>query len=85
MELPVGARHERDDEQMTEKRVGVGVRTKDEGSERQLFTDKQADTWLQPAGRWGEAKSTVSSGDGAACRGATRTPGSSKLQFVFNH
>lgn len=63
-------------------------RSEDEGSERQLFTDKQADTWLQSAGRWEEAKSTVSSRDGAACHSpsrATRTPGSRELQFILSH
>lgn len=63
-------------------------RSEDEGSERQLFTDKQADTWLQSAGRWEEAKSSVSSRDGAPCHSpsrAARTPGSTKLQLIFSH
>lgn len=83
-ELPVRVR---DDEQMTEKRVGKKS-SEGEGSERQLFTDKQADTWLQSAGRWEEAKSTVSSRDGAACHSPSRasgTPGSRKLQLIFSH
>lgn len=87
-ELPVGVRHVRDEEQMTEKGVEKKRRSEDEGSERQLFTDKRADTWLQSAGRWVEAKSAVSSRDGAACHSlsrATRTPGSRKLHLVFSH
>lgn len=40
MESPVRVRHVRDDEQMMEKR-GKKPEREDEGSERQLFTDKQ--------------------------------------------
>lgn len=73
-------RHEADDGERV-KRQSEG-----KGSEEQLFTDKRADTWPQPAGRWQEAKRTVSSRDGAACHDlsrAPRTPGGKKPQIIF--
>lgn len=79
------SRHVRDNKQMMEK--SEKKESEDEGGEQQLFTDKQADTWLPSAGRWEEAKSSVSSRDGAACHSPSEATGTSgsRHQFIFSH